>query len=606
MIVKSLNAIDYFIVAIYLLSMIAIGFLLSRSNKNDSDYFKGGNKIPWVMAGISLFIGQLSAYMFVAASGQAYTNGIASIVLFTIGAPVSFVIAFIMAYKWRRTRIGSPIEYVGLRYGKATQKFYTLVQIPIFLLFLGNFLYILCIFLTSALRLPQSYEILGFEIGSIQLCIIVTGIIITAYTSSGGLWAVVVTDTIQFLIVMLVSIFILILSVKLFSADAGISRSLSDYIANPPTQDYLKIIKPGQPLYFTLAWLLLTIITYPTEYGTIQRCFSVPTERDACKLNILAGFCFLIVPSLWLLPVIVLRKHLPDMTELWQQLNNPSEGAYVTIALSLLPNGLIGLTLSAILAATMSTMSTVYNFLSSIVTENVYKPLFAQNISPKQAMQAGKIITLVLGFFSIIVAIILSKGKSAFETTFTITGYVQTAIAFPLLVGLFVKNVYKSTAIVSSGLCFLTTFSVGFVMPKVLVSLGYERLSSHQIFSLMIVCGALVSGLVFLISFLLFKRNPKNNVQAEQLFERLSKPVCEDDENDVYIPNLKMYNYVAWSVIFYAAVLFLVHITNLTDDPQSANLIMAVMFLAVGVVVKWLISPKYSPFKIVRIQQSGK
>lgn len=603
MLIKSVNIVDYAVVAIYMLSMVAIGLVLNRSNKNDQDYFKCGNKIPWIMAGISLFIGQLSAYMFVAASGQAYANGISCILLYCSGAPVVLLVAIFFAHRWRRTRITSPIEYIGQRYGKPTQKFYTFIQIPIFILMLGNSLYILCIFLSSALRLNESYSLFGLNFGSIELCIIITGIVITLYTSSGGLWAVVITDTVQFLIVMLVSILILFLSFRLFSAEAGIAQSVTDYISNPPTPDYFKLAKPAQPIYFTIAWFVLMMIVYPTEYGTMQRCFSVPDEKDARKLTLLAAASFTVVPIIWIAPVILLRKHLPDMAELWPQLNNPAEASYVTISLALLPNGVIGLTLSAILAASMSSMSTVYNFLSSIVTENVYKPLFAAKATPKQTMQTGKLITLVLGGFSIIVAIILSKGSSAFETTFSIASYVQTAVAFPLLVGLFIKSVYRSTAIISSAACFVTTFIVGFCLPKILINWDIS-ISSHLLFSLKVFAAALVSVAIYLISWLLFRAKGLDDEGVNEFFAKLRKPVSEDNAGEVFIPNLKMYNYVAWSVILYAVVLFAIHITSITDDPDKINLLLSVIFLSVGVIIKWLVSPNFSPFAIVRHQQA--
>ncbi len=599
MLIKSVNAVDYVVVVSYLLSMVAVGFLLSRSNRNDEDYFKGGNKIPWIMAGISLFIGQLSAYMFVAASGQAYSNGISCLLLYSSGAPILLLVAIFFAHRWRRTRITSPIEYIGQRYGKPTKKFYTFVQIPIFILMTGNCLYIMCIFLSSALRLQESYSLLGFNIGSIELCIIITGIVITLYTSSGGLWAVIITDTVQFIIVMLVSILILFLSFRLFSAEHGVIQAVNEYVSNPPTPDYFKLTKQTQPLYFTIAWFVLMMIVYPTEYGTMQRCFSVPNEKDAKKLTLLASVSFLIVPLIWIAPVVLLRKLLPDMAQLWPHLNNPAEASYVTISLSLLPNGVIGLTLSAILAASMSSMSTVFNFLSSIVTENIYKPIFAANSTPKQTMQAGKIITLILGGFSIVIAIILSKGSGAFETTFSIASYVQTAVAFPLLVGLFVKRVHRNTAIISSSLCFVTNFFTGFCLPKIFS--GWD-VTSQQLFTIKIFAAVAVSVAIYLISHILYCRKPQPSDLEDKFFAMLSKPVSEDGAGEVHIPDLKMYNYIAWSVMFYAAILMVIHLASITEDPGRINLLMGFMFFTVGLIVKWLINPRMSPFKVVRQQ----
>ena len=179
------NAVDAAVVVLYFVTMIIIGFVVTRLSKGDQDYFKGGNKIPWLMASMSIFIGAFTAYMFVAASGKAYESGLSCLLLFTSPFWACFIVYFFFAHRWRRTRITSPMEYVQMRYGNLTRLLFCLIPIPISCIGIGNSLYVLSIFLSSALGFTGEYQILWFTLNGLQLCMLATGIIIVLYTTAG-------------------------------------------------------------------------------------------------------------------------------------------------------------------------------------------------------------------------------------------------------------------------------------------------------------------------------------------------------------------------------------------------------------------------------------
>src|SRR3990167_1775228 len=117
---NTVNALDYGLIGLYFAIIIWVGFYAARRNKNTDDYFKGGGKIPWVIAGLSNWVSGYSAFMFVAAAGFTYLNGIGAVVLFT-----SAVWAYIAGYAvfgklWRRSRIDSPLQFLSRRYSPST------------------------------------------------------------------------------------------------------------------------------------------------------------------------------------------------------------------------------------------------------------------------------------------------------------------------------------------------------------------------------------------------------------------------------------------------------------------------------------------------------
>ncbi|MBN1900894.1 hypothetical protein JW926_06155 [Candidatus Sumerlaeota bacterium] len=604
---NTFNIIDYAVVGIYMLSMVAIGFLVNRLNKGDEDYFKGGNKIPWAMSAMSLFIGSFSAYMFVGASGQAFNAGPACLLLFTSPFWGCILVYFFFAHRWRRTRITSPMEFIQMRYGNGLRYFLSFLGIPLTFLSIGKLLFVLSIFLSSALGLTGEYKILCFSLNGLELCIIATGIIIVLYTTAGGLWAVILTDSVQFIIVMIMSLLVAPLSF-IALGKGGLIKGIAHFAANPPTPDYFHLIKPSQTLSFTLAWICLFLLSFPGGGAVAQRLYSVPNEKDARKTTVLTAIFYVIAPAIWVFPIFVMRPLLTNMKELWPQLNNPNEATYVTITLMLLPNGMIGLMVSAILAATMSTVSTLYNIFSSIFIRDIYKPLFAPRSDSKDLMHVGKIVTLLCGIITIWVGIILANyGKAdAFTVTFTLVSHLSLVFALPVVAGILFQRIPWWTPFVSIPICLCYTLSLEVVgkaaanHPTDFLLYIKEHLYQFKVFG-----AALVNAVIFLIASFFYDETDPRNQKAEELFRLMKKPVREDENAALYVPNLKTYRIVGWILAFYGSCMILLNISGIAEDPRKINLIAGLIFMGLFGMIEWFTNPGYSPFQIVRKQSTS-
>ena len=106
--IKQLNTLDYLVIVLYLLMLSGVGLYLTRFNKTVDDFFKGGGKTPWWIAGLSTFVSGFTAFMFVAAAGHTYKNGLAAVLLFTSACWGYALGYFVYAVKWRRARLSSP------------------------------------------------------------------------------------------------------------------------------------------------------------------------------------------------------------------------------------------------------------------------------------------------------------------------------------------------------------------------------------------------------------------------------------------------------------------------------------------------------------------
>src|SRR3977135_3316617 len=117
---SSANYVDYLVIGLYACLMVCVGFYVLRFNRGAAEYFRGGSRIPWLVAGLSCFMSGFSAWTFTGAAGVAYRSGIAAIGLY-IGNALSFLLGyFVFAARWRRSRITTVMEYLSGRFTAPT------------------------------------------------------------------------------------------------------------------------------------------------------------------------------------------------------------------------------------------------------------------------------------------------------------------------------------------------------------------------------------------------------------------------------------------------------------------------------------------------------
>src|SRR5437868_12534449 len=122
---SSANLVDYFVIGIYGLLMVVVGVYVMRFNRGAAEYFRGGSRIPWLVAGLSCFMSGFSAWTFTGAAGVAYRSGVTAIALY-VGNALSFLLGyFVFARLWRRSRITTVMEYLSARYNPVTHQIFS-------------------------------------------------------------------------------------------------------------------------------------------------------------------------------------------------------------------------------------------------------------------------------------------------------------------------------------------------------------------------------------------------------------------------------------------------------------------------------------------------
>lgn len=434
---RSVNAVDYGVIGVYAMLMVFVGLYVMRFNRTAAEYFRGGSRIPWLVAGLSCFMAGFSAWTFTGAAGVAYRAGVAATGLY-IGNALSFLLGyFVFAKRWRRSRITTVMEYLTGRFNRATHQTFSWTTILFQLFTSASTLYGLSLFVSSACGFPVTWTILG------------AGAIIVFYCVLGGLWAVVVTDFLQASILMPFCLVLVITSLARVGGVTGLIHGL------PPEMKTMHISGEFGWIYL-VSWTIMVAFGYNTS-AMAQRYFSVDDERSARKVALLCCGLFFAGAFLWFIPPMAMRVVYPDLHAVWPSLTHPDEAAYAVASLTLLPHGLIGVMLAAMFSATMANLSAQFNLKSGILTKDVYQALFRNSAGEHELLVVGWITTaLVGGATTLLAAIMAASGKSIFQIMLTFNTLISLAYGPPALLGLVVRRTPPWSG--------LASFAVGLVM----------------------------------------------------------------------------------------------------------------------------------------------
>jgi solute:Na+ symporter, SSS family len=378
---------EFYTVLAYLLLMIGIGFYFMSRNRGGTDYFAGGRCVPWWVSGVSLYMGNFSAWLFTGGAGMLYKTTWYGLLYFLLTGSISYFLgAQLTAVLWRRSRVISPVEFTRRRFGVGTQQVLGIITAVVFIAAAGNQLRAIATVVES---------ILGIDI---EIAAIAIGIIVILYTIIGGLWAVVVTDVVQFVVLLGASLLVAPLAFLL--VEGGLPEILSNMEFSIPPTDGL----PSHNLHFLIAGLIS--FTLGVASGQGPRFYCVPDEKSARKVGVLAAVLFLTTPVLFSVPSLVARTIWggPDVLGDHIPGQDPHEKVFIQIAMEVLPAGLLGVFLAAMFAATMSALDTVYNMVASVLSRDMYMA-FRPKTTDRQLITVGRAMTVLCGVVTILLCL---------------------------------------------------------------------------------------------------------------------------------------------------------------------------------------------------------
>ncbi len=423
----SLIGIDYFIIFLYLVGTVVIGLYYEKYVSSSSDYFLAGKMLPFWAIAISIVGTDIGAVDFVGLTGQAYRFGIVVANFDWIGSVPAMILAGLVfiPYYWKAGVYTIP-EYLGRRYNTHLR----VISASLWLIFISFTLGVM-LWATGVLL----KEMLGWPI---MLSIILTVVIVGIYTITGGLLAVVMTDVIQVIIMIIGSLAILILGLWQIG---GINELYNQVISlGPEYQHHFNLVLspdtntpyPWTGILFGLAFVLAPAY-YIGNQIIIQRSLGAKDEWNAKASMIFGAFLKLLIPVLIVFPGLIAVALFPNVQD--------GDSVYAKLIKELLPPGLTGLVFAAFLAALMSTVSAIVNSVATIWTKDIYELLIKKNATDKHYLVVGRYVTAIILIFAIITSPLSAQFPGIYVYVQTINSFIQGPIFAVLILGIFSKRI---------------------------------------------------------------------------------------------------------------------------------------------------------------------
>jgi len=433
---------DYIFIAIFLIGILVIGAIFSTRMKNSQDMFVAGRNSSWWVAGLSGYMTIFSAGTFVVWGGIAYRLGLVAVsILTTIGLSLILVGIFVSG-KWREIGIKSPAEYLGIRFGMRTVKLYTLLGIIGRGVSVSVALYAVSILLVALIPLPEGHLLSDPVTGNLAVtwAILIVGVTSVIYTVAGGLWAVLMTDVVQFILLILMIFLLVPLS---FNSVGGVAT----FIEQAP-QDFFRPVSGEYSFIWLILWFCLWFFQVSGDWPFVQRYISVPTAKDAKKVAFLMAALYIITPLIWMIPSMVYRVINPSA--------NP-EQAYILISQHVFPPGMLGLMMAAMISATMSMVDSMLNVFAGVFTNDIYLP-WRPASTEKKLMKVGRTFTFVFGALVIGLALLIPLLGGAEKVVVTLITLMMGPMVVPSVWGLFSRHISQKAVWLTLGVAY--TFGI--------------------------------------------------------------------------------------------------------------------------------------------------
>jgi len=522
----SITGIDITIFIIYLALSRIIPLLFRGKNENSEDYFLGSRNFIWPLIGFSLIATNASGASFVGLAGGGYNQGISVYAYEWMTTVILVIFIFFILPFYLRSRVFTLPEFLSRRYDGRSRLVFSG-----FNLFANMFIDMAAALYAGALAFSALFPDVPFI-----LIVAILGILAGVYTVIGGLSAVMVSDTIQASVVILggTLIFILVL------VEAGGWQAATQ----PVSERQMSLILPADDPDLPWPGLFLGVLLNGLYFWTanqliVQRSLGARNLDHGRWGAIFAGFMKLAFLFLFILPGTF-------AIGLYPNLDNP-DLVFPTLAFDLLPIGLRGLMLAALVAAVTSTVDSILNSASTLVTMD-----FVQNFRPNTSQAALVNIGRITTVGALTIAIIYAPILRSFDSLYS---YLQSVLAYtvPAIVAVFLLGIMWSRITATAAFTTLVTVVPLGVISFIVVQFGFEEAPIQFLY-----VGGIVFGIsvALLVGISLLQSEP----DREQIREVTWSPQIWREETEELRGQPLWKNYRFWSVALLISTAIIVFI----------------------------------------------
>ncbi|MEO8577819.1 MAG: sodium:solute symporter, partial [Gemmatimonadales bacterium] len=372
----NLQLVDMLVIGGYfiLLSMIAI-WAARREKKLSSDYFLAGRDVGWLAVGASLFASNIGSEHLVGLAGTGAASGLAVGHFEWLASFLLLLLGWLFVPFYLRSGVYTMPEFLERRYNPASRAYFTWVSI------VGYVLTKISVTLFAGGIVMRAVTGLDFWTSAVIL-IIITGL----YTLLGGLRAVIYTEVMQAVVLIIGSATLVVVGLNAVGGWSGLEARV------PP--DFFSMWKPSNHPDFPWTGVvfgapILGIWYWCTDQHIVQRVLAARNIKEARRGTILAGFLKILPVFIFVLPGIIAAALYQDVRQ------GGSDNAYPVLVTRLLPTGLKGLVLAGMLAALMSSLASAFNSCSTLLTWDVYRK-WRPAATEQRLVAVGRVTTVIL------------------------------------------------------------------------------------------------------------------------------------------------------------------------------------------------------------------
>ena len=502
--IPTLSNTDILILVLYLLGTLGIGLFYSRRlNQNTKEYFLAGKSVGWIAVGLTIFSTNISSEHFIGLAGSGATRGLAVGQFELIAIFILVLLGWIFAPIYIKSGVMTMPEFLEKRFNSKIRKMFAVLSIAIYLftkvsvtLFAGGILF---------------YKLFGLNIYTSAIIIIfLTGL----YTLIGGAKAVIKTNVFQSVVLILGALLLTIFGLEKVGGFSGLKTNLSE--------DYFTMFKPLSDPDFPWTGIIfgapiLAFWYWCTDQYIIQRLFSAKSLNDARRGSLLAALLKVLPIFILVLPGLIAAVLYPEI--------KGDDAYFMLLAGDILPVGIKGLVISGVLAAIMSSLSSVFNVAAALYANDIYKPKH-KNVSESELVLVGRLVTIVLIFIAILCVPLtrLSGSSQIYIYLQSIQAYFGPPIAALFITGLFFKKVNSNGVIWGLiigemiGLLRLFSDTVFYEFSKQIYLLNYFREINFLHLAILIFLISAVA--IFVVSMLTSKEKEQQYVKTDY-FEKI-------------------------------------------------------------------------------------
>lgn len=417
----TLRTLDFVVIIGYVLLLLAVGGSVAWRNRNGSDLFLGGRSMKWYNVGFSIFGTNIGPTFLIASCGAGYTSGMVTANFEWMAWVFLALLGMVFVPFYLNTKISTMPEFMKKRFGRGCYSFMSFYALfGTVVLWIGGTLF------AGGALLAQ---LMGWEL---MACVwLLTGFA-AALAITGGLRAVMVCDSLQSMI--------MIVGAALLVAFAAVHIPSWEALVTVQTGDLdqeltWKLFHPGDsanPWYaFVLGYPILSIWFWCSDQTIVQKALGAKSLAHAQGGTLLCGFLKILPPFIFLLPGIIAAVLLPGISD--------DKEVFLRMVDTFLPAGLVGLIVTVLVAAVVSTLSAGLNSFSTIFTLDIYQRWFSSDHSEARSRKVGRLVTLAAALMAVAIAWMMSRveGTNLFNLFQSIIGYMAPPVSVVFVLGIF-------------------------------------------------------------------------------------------------------------------------------------------------------------------------